>query len=121
MSVANEREFRGVVKLTWYGSECNIDVGDDCIDEYLIDLEGKRVRVTVEVESDVRIEARMSVARGREFSDGRGEVSDECAEGECYGCRWSECDCECHRRSLPTITRVMREMHRLYPFTRGAA
>lgn len=44
-----KREFEGVVKLTWYGDECGIEVDDDSVDEHLIALEGKRVRITVEV------------------------------------------------------------------------
>lgn len=51
-SAASEQHYEGVVRLTWYGDECDIDIGEigtTCISEELIELEGKRVRVTVEV------------------------------------------------------------------------
>lgn len=47
--VSDRHTFEGVVRLTWYGDECNIDIGDDCIDAFLIEREGKRVRVEIEV------------------------------------------------------------------------
>ena len=48
VGVPDRHSFDGIVKVTWYGSEVEIDVGGTDIVEFLTRFEGRRVHIGVE-------------------------------------------------------------------------